>query len=98
MPRPVSAPDVVHICLAQPPTQPLMISAPKLIDTSDTTMCTAVASGGHGYCVGAAPPIPTTARLRKTGSKPLVLLATDTITTTGQGLIDIGSHRTRALK
>jgi hypothetical protein len=87
---------LVRICLLALPTQALTISAPTQIDTSDTTMCTAVASGGDGYCVVVAANITISARLRGAGPRPLVLLATGTITTMGQGLIDVGSHRTRA--
>jgi hypothetical protein len=86
---------LVRICLMAQPTEARTISTPTLIDTGDTTMCTAVASGGDGYCVVVATNITISARLRGAGPKPLVLLATGTITTMGQGLIDVGSHRTR---
>jgi hypothetical protein len=84
---------LVRICLMAQPTLPLTISTPSLIDTGDTTMCTAVASGGDGYCVVVATNITISARLRGAGPKPLVLLATGTIMTMGQGVIDVGSHR-----
>jgi hypothetical protein len=86
--------DIVRICLANPPTQPLTISDFTVVDTDDTAMCAALTSGGD-YCVIAATTLTINNDLRATGARPLVLLATDSITTTSNNTIDVGSHRTR---
>ena len=82
------------ICLAAAPTTPLMIMSSMTIDTTTSTMCAAVTSGGNNYCVLVGTTINVGAKLRVTGTKPLVLLASDLITTTAQ--IDVGSHRGEA--
>jgi len=82
------------ICLASAPTVPLTISTPTKIDTTSSSMCVATTSGGANYCVVAATTISITAKLRGIGTKPLVLLASDSITiSTTTGLIDVGNHR-----
>jgi hypothetical protein len=68
------------------PTAPFAITTASSIDT-DSALCTSTISGGEKYCVVAATNITITATLRATGTKPLVLIATDTILTTG--LIDV---------
>lgn len=87
--------DPFMICLAALPTAPLSISLPTTIDTTNSPMCVATTSSGSaGYCVVAATTIAITQRLRGIGSKPLVLLATDSITVSGSnGWIDVGNHR-----
>lgn len=80
----------ISICFATPPTGARTYSG--TIDTTNSPMCaTNVVSGGSGFCVLAAGTIMVDARLRATGAKPLVLLATDSITT--GATIDVGSHR-----
>lgn len=87
--------DPFVICLAALPTAPLSISLTTKIDTTNSPMCVATTSSSSAdYCVVAATTIAITGRLRAIGSKPLVLLATDSITvSTANGLIDIGNHR-----
>jgi hypothetical protein len=72
-----------------------MISTKAQIDTGDTTMCAHTASGADNYCVLAGTDITITALLRGTGPKPLVLIASGTITSSVAGVIDVGSHRVR---
>jgi len=84
--------SIVKICLASAPTQPLVISNLTTIDTMTSPMCVATVSGGANYCVLAATSIMINATLRATGPKPLVLIASDSITVSQ--LIDVGSHRT----
>lgn len=81
-----------QICFASAPTQPLTISGPTTIDTTTSPMCASVIAGGS-YCVLAATEITIEATLRATGARPLVLVASDSITTMTSGLIDVGSHR-----
>lgn len=87
--------DPFVICLAALPTAPLSISLTTTIDTTNSSKCVATTSSSSaGYCVVAATTIAITERLRGIGSKPLVLLATDSITvSTANGWIDVGNHR-----
>jgi hypothetical protein len=83
------------ICLAAPPSAPLTISSDTTINTdrTDATIpCAETASGGDHYCVIAGTTIDITASVRATGSKPLVLLAATSITTSAA--IDVGSEAT----
>jgi hypothetical protein len=81
------------ICLAAPPTMPLTVAANMTFDTSQADTCAATTSGGDGLCVVAATTIAISAELRGIGNKPLVLIASDSITVTAGGEIDVGSHR-----
>jgi hypothetical protein len=86
---------LVSVCLAAAPTMPLTISGSTTINTVDTSTsskCVATVSGGEKYCVVAATDITINATLRATGAKPLVLIASNSITVTQ--VIDVGSHRT----
>jgi hypothetical protein len=80
----------VTICLEDAPIAPLTISSATMINTDDSTMCALVRSGGN-YCVLAATTITINVTLRATGTRPLVLIASDSILI--YGLIDVGSHR-----
>jgi hypothetical protein len=84
---------IVQVCLATTPGEPLMIASDKTVDTSSLSNCAAVKSSNGDYCVLAGNDITITAKLRGIGSRPLVLIASGTISTTGVGLIDVGSHR-----
>ena len=81
-----------RVCLAALPTAPRVVASNMTIDTSAgceaTTMDTAA-----GICVIAATAIEISAgaTLRATGSRPLVLLATTSITVAGT--LDAASHR-----
>jgi hypothetical protein len=81
-----------HVCLAAPPTVPLSISGlGTAIDTN--AKCAATLPTDSQGCVLAATTITIDGTLRATGSRPLVLIASGTITITRTGLIDVGSHR-----
>ena len=79
---------IVHVCLEAALTVPLMISKRRLLDTDSSPMCVPVLNGKN-YCVIAGTTIAVDARLRATGSRPLVLIASDSISVTA--LIDVGS-------
>jgi hypothetical protein len=81
--------NFVRICV-ETPTQPLVISEPMTLDTMASPLCVAVRSRGD-YCVIAATEMTIFRPIRATGRRPLVLLASGTITT--GDTIDVGSHR-----
>lgn len=76
----------LRTCLASTPTMPFTVSAASNVDT-DSPLCASTVSGATNYCVIAATNITIAATLRATGKKPLVLIATDSIVTTG--MIDV---------
>jgi hypothetical protein len=88
---------LVRVCLESPPTKPLTISGPTQIDTADLRVCARTTSGAENYCVLAGTDISITAPWRGVGPKPLVLIASGTITSTAAGVIDVGSHRARPI-
>src|SRR5262245_31751381 len=86
--------DLVRTCLVSAPTQPFTISQPTTIDTqSGSLVCAATDSSGAAYCVLAGTSIAIPATLRAAGTRPLVLIASDSITIASGGTVDVGSHR-----
>jgi hypothetical protein len=86
----------IRICLTETPSKAIVIDNDTTIATSDLSMCAAITIGGD-YCVLAGTDITVNTKLRATGSRPLILIASGSITTTAPyGLIDVGSHRVRA--
>jgi hypothetical protein len=81
---------LMQVDLPALPTGNIALSAATL-NTDTSPLCAAVISSNGNYCVVAAARIAITAKLRAFGARPLVLLATDTITTNAP--IDVGSHR-----
>jgi hypothetical protein len=65
------------------------------IDTSDSTKCTRVVQQTNGpeLCLRTAKSITISGYVRFKGSRPVVLLATDTITVTSTGTLDVSSFR-----
>lgn len=61
---------------------PFTVSTASNVDT-DSPLCASTISGAENYCVIAATNITIAATLRADGKKPLVLIATDSIITTG---------------
>ena len=80
---------IVKVCLASAPTGDLA-SLGGTLDTTNSPQCAQLASGGD-FCVIAATTITLQTALRAIGTRPLVLLASDSITTTA--IIDVASHR-----
>jgi hypothetical protein len=65
------------------------------INTDTSSLCVATTSGGTGSCVLAGTTITVTSEgptFRATGSKPLVLVASDSITV--MTILDVSSHHT----
>jgi len=81
---------LLNICLQTAPTGSLTSALLTTINTDTSPKCAPVRSGGN-YCVLAATTINLDEKLRATGTRPLVLIAIDSITTTA--VIDVGSHR-----
>lgn len=99
-------PSFLTVCFNGPPASSLQIpstgstASAITLDTvsgmsSDPALkCVTPASGGSNYCVVIATDITITAKLRATGTRPLVLIASDAIKISGTGAsIDVASHR-----
>jgi len=80
---------IVQVCLAAAPTG-TVTALGATIDTTSSTQCAQLTSGGD-FCVIAATAITLQTPLRAIGSRPLVLLASETITT--NATIDVASRR-----
>ena len=79
------------VCFATAPTGTIDVNVATTFDTVNGTVtgtsstCVTPVSGGTGYCVLAANTITISSPLRAIGTKPLVLLAVDSITTRRPG-------------
>ncbi len=77
---------LVQVCLVEPVTMPLSITSNTTIDTASSPLCVAYSGEPeNAYCVVAATTISIAAnrRLRATGPRPLVLVATDAMVLDG---------------
>jgi hypothetical protein len=81
-----------NICLQSLPSAEFRVDAPTTIDTGTSPSCAQVTTGGD-ICVISATTITINAALRATGTRPLVLLARDSLVINASGSIDVGSHR-----
>jgi hypothetical protein len=85
------------VCFASKPTGNLEVTVSTTFDTATGTgtgtqlTCATTMSGGAGYCVVAANTITINSLLRAVGSKPLVLVAADSINVPAS--IDVSSRR-----
>jgi hypothetical protein len=88
---------LVRVCFNAAPSNSLAIENPTTLNTDTgvsmgtSLTCVTPLSGGAGYCVVLATDISIDSSLRATGNKPLILVASGTITTGAP--IDVGSHR-----
>jgi hypothetical protein len=87
---------LVRVCLPSAPTQALTIDrdlnpGSAELDTTNSPRCALVSSGGE-YCVLAATNIVVNSNFKVTGTRPLVLVASESIMLSAR--IDVGSHRT----
>ena len=89
------------VCFTTPPTGAIDVSMATTFNTDTGTVtgtqlnCANPMSGGTGYCVLAANTITINQSLRATGTKPLVLVAVDSISVAMS--IDVASHRMGAM-
>jgi hypothetical protein len=84
----------LRFCLASAPTMPQ--ENLTSIDTDTTPLCARVTHGDPFPCVVAATTLSIQSSLRATGLRPLVLLASESITIAPTGSIDVGSHSSPA--
>jgi hypothetical protein len=97
---PAIPPDSAHcygtfvpVCLTATPPADYTVSTATALDTD--TDCTQVVTqtSGPALCVVAAQTIHIDAPLQASGSRALVLLATDTLEVGAAGVVDVGSYR-----
>ncbi|HUJ62681.1 MAG TPA: hypothetical protein VLX92_29465 [Kofleriaceae bacterium] len=81
----------LDVCLVQAPSTPLTIGTDTSIDTDSSPMCLPLAGGATTWCVLGGTQVMVSAGLTATGSKPLVIVATDTIAIGDK--LDVASHR-----
>jgi hypothetical protein len=84
------------VCFATAPTGAIDVAAPTTFDTGigsggTQLTCSNPLSGGTGYCVLAAGTITIGSQLSAVGTRPLVLVAADSIDVIGT--LDVASHR-----
>src|ERR1043166_618349 len=83
---------LVNVCLPAVPAQPQLLGEPMVIDTGALPSCAPTTDGAIS-CVIAATDLTIDTRIRAVGPRPLVLVASGSITITSRGVIDVGSHR-----
>lgn len=91
--------DPFKLCFTSAPTGVIDVPTATTFDTVNGTIsgtpltCATPLSGGTGYCVLAARTIIISTPLRAVGTRPLVLVAAESITVPTSASIDVGSHR-----
>ena len=83
------------VCLAQPPSMAFTVNAMSVttIDTDDPAMCAPLEAGSTtGACVLAYTTITIDGRLAAQGTRPLVVIATSSITVNSDGRLDVASR------
>jgi len=83
---------VVRVCLAAPPSAPVVVAGDALVDTDTAPEC--AQSDAPGLCVIAGGSVSIAGTLRATGARPLVLLSAGSMFV--EGVVDVASHRADA--
>ena len=85
----------INICLTATPPMTYMVDAVGVTAINTDTTCTQVVAQtmGPALCVIAANQITINSHLQVSGSRALVLLATDSLSIGATGLVDVGSYR-----
>lgn len=83
----------VSICLTAPPPANLTYATATVLDTDDDCTQVVAQTSGPALCVIAARTIHVDAPVRASGSRALVLLATESLEIGGHGMVDVGSYR-----
>jgi hypothetical protein len=91
------APDAPPVCVGVGNYQVCLANVPDRLDYPDTTIVTDQQCGFYDssnptWCIFAARHVKITGTLRATGASPFVLLATEDMTITETGSIDVASH------
>src|SRR5512143_2415577 len=88
---------LVRVCLTRPTAPVQLTGADTSIDTDSTACAPLEAGGSTDACVllGTTVAIDATGKLIAHGTRPLVIVASDTITV--DGTIDVASHRGGAI-
>jgi hypothetical protein len=88
---------LVRVCFATPPTGNLNLPLGGTLDTTASANCNLVVGqqAGPQLCVLAAANVTVTGTFAAVGTRPLVLFATDTLTVTAGGTIDVASNGAR---
>jgi hypothetical protein len=83
----------INICLTTLPSADLVVDVDRDVNTDTGCPFVFTQSAGSTLCGLVARNVTINARLRANGPRPLVVLATGTITVSGTGVIDVGSYR-----
>lgn len=83
----------VSICLTAPPPAELAYATATVLDTDAGCTQIVAQTSGPALCVIAAGKIRVDAPVRASGSRALVLLATQSLQIGAQGMVDVGSFR-----
>jgi hypothetical protein len=91
------APDAPPVCVGVGNYQVCLANVPDRLDYANTTIitdqqCAFYDSSNPTWCIYAARHVKITGTLRATGASPFVLIATDEMTITETGVVDVASH------
>ena len=83
----------INICLTSLPTTDVNVETDREVNTDTGCPFVFTQPSGPTLCGVVGKNVTVNARLRGIGPRPLVVLATDTVTISGAGVIDVGSYR-----
>jgi hypothetical protein len=81
------------ICFTTLPQNEIDVSSASTVSTANGCPIVVAQTTGPSLCVIAARNITISASVQASGPRPLVFLATETLTITGAGLVDVGSYK-----